>query len=194
MIPLTERTGFDQLAALESAGGGERADEKYREKFNERLTGVAEAGDFLIARVASHNGSRLNFQAERLRVLGRILRRVIATAPEAIFSEEIQRFRTMVEHEVAQAQQREERAAREEQRATEELWAAEAEKKNIRELITEIESSGVRLSLSAEDDDKIICTGGNLAAQYKIWLRTRRRAALDVLRDREHAARVAEVV
>jgi hypothetical protein len=209
MIPLNERPGFEQLVAIESAGGGERADEKYREKFNARLTLVAEAGDALIARAASHNGSRLNFQAERLRVLGRIVRRVIATAPEAIFSEEIQRLREIVDRYVAETTARERRAAAEERRNIEQGWVAEARKKNILELIAEIESQGIRLSVGAprpqddEDDPdsgrvtnnyEIIANGGTLDPRHKTWLAARRRDAVDVLRDREHAGRVAEVI
>jgi hypothetical protein len=209
MIPLSERTGFDQLVALESAGGGERADEKYRAKFNERLTRVAEAGDALIALAASRNGSRLNFQAERLRVLGRIIRRAIATAPEAIFSEEIQRLRTTVEHEVAEVQRREKSAAAQEQFATQQRWAAEAKTKNILELVAEIESQGIRLRLGAElgaedteDPDstrvtnnfEIVATGGNLDPRHKVWLAVRRRDVVDALRRRGHTARLSEVV
>ena len=194
MIPLNERPGFAQLDALNDMGGDELDGEKFREKWNARMTLIAESGDAGIALAASHPGSRLNFNGERLAMLGRIVRRAVATAPESIVSEEIQRFREKVERDVAEATERERRKEAMEQSATERRWADDASQKNIRELIAEIEGVGIRLSLSAEGDDKIIARGGNLSQQHKVWLATRRRHVIDVLRDREHAARVAEVI
>lgn len=186
MIPLSERPGFGQLSSLDDVGGDELPGEKFREKFNARLTLIAESGDALITKAASHVGSRLNFQTERLAVLARINRRVYAEAREAIFSEEIERFRAKVERDIAEATEREQRTAAAEQRAIEQRWEAEAQGMNIGELLSEIERGGARLSLV--DGDQIVLSAGALNQRQRVILRTprMRRDLILALQGREH--------
>ena len=189
MIPLSERPGFGNLASLDDAGGDELEGEKFREKFNARLTLVAESGDAGIALAASHVGSRLNFQAERLAVLGRITRRVFATAPESIFSEEIQRFRGKVERDVAESSERERRREISEAAERDRKISVEAETMNVGDLLREIEGSGARLAL---DGEQIVVRGGSLTERQRVILRNphMRRQLCDAIQGREHEERV----
>jgi hypothetical protein len=185
MIPLSERPGFGNLASLDDAGGDEVDGEKFREKFNARLTLVAESGDAGIALAASHVGSRLNFQAERLAILGRITRRVFATAPESIFSEEIQRFREKVERDVAESVERERRREMSEGAERDRKIMVEAETMNVGDLLREIEGRGARLAL---DGEQIVVRGGSLTDRQRVIMKLprMRRQLFDALRGREH--------
>ncbi len=86
----------------------------------------------------------------------------IIAAPEEFLARGIRKLKEFVEKDLAAVATREARTAAAEHSALEARWEMEAKAKNIRELITEIESAGVRLNLPAEDDDRIVCTGGQI--------------------------------
>jgi hypothetical protein len=194
MMPLNERAGYAQIMALAEAA--EIRSTAAREKFLQKLTLLAEAEDELFARAtrSPEAGCAIRLRNKGLTAIANFVLNAIVAAPDDLVNTQILVLRTFAEMDLKAVELREAQKTAAEQRELDARWEAEAKAKNIRELLAEIESTGILLSLSAEDDDKIVCKGANLDPRHKIWLATRRRDAVLVLRDREHAGRVAEVV
>jgi hypothetical protein len=194
MIPLNERIAYSPILPLSERATPSTAD---RAKFLERLTLFAEASDALAelaARNSSDAGSVIRLRAEEVNAFARFLVDAVIAAPEEFISREIRKLKAFIEKDLEAAAARERAREANDQSALDQRWAVEAKQMSIVAIFAEIERTGIRLSLAAEDGDRIVCKGGNLDPRHKIWLATRRRDAVLVLRDREHAARVAEVV